>query len=114
MVVEKMQQSLRGLVERYENIPLNVKLSILDEVCLGLRYLHSRNPPIVRRDLTPNNILLSRYLEAKITDLGVAKLLQTTDTKTMTKAPPLVIDRGSNIRSTWMIKSPSLAPFYQS
>ena len=87
MVMEKMQQSLRTLVERYENIPLNVKLSILDEVCLGLRYLHSRNPPIVHRDLTPNNILLSRYLEAKITDLGVAKVMRTTDTKTMTKAP---------------------------
>ena len=87
MVMEKMQQSLRQLVERYENIPLNVKLSILDEVCLGLRYLHSRNPPIVHRDLTPNNILLSYRLEAKITDLGVAKVMQTTDTKTMTKAP---------------------------
>ena len=87
MVMEKMQHSLRGLVENYDNIPLNVKLSILDEVCLGLRYLHSRNPPIVHRDLTPNNILLSRYLEAKITDLGVAKVMQTTDTKTMTKAP---------------------------
>ena len=87
MVMEKMQHSLRGLVEKYDNIPLNVKLSILDEVCLGLRYLHSRNPPIVHRDLTPNNILLSRCLEAKITDLGVAKVMQTTDTKTMTKAP---------------------------
>ena len=54
MVMEKMQHSLRGLVEYYDNIPLNVKLSILDEVCLGLRYLHSRNPPIVHRDLTPN------------------------------------------------------------
>jgi len=62
-------------------------LSILDEVCLGLRYLHSRNPPIVHRDLTPNNILLGGHLEAKITDLGVAKIMQTTDTKTMTKAP---------------------------
>ena len=87
MVMEKMQHSLRGLVEKYDDIPLTVKLSILDEVCLGLRYLHSRNPPIVHRDLTPNNILLSHYLEAKITDLGVAKVMQTTDTKTMTKAP---------------------------
>ena len=87
MVMEKMQQSLRGLMDKFCNIPLNVKLSILDEVCLGLRYLHSRNPPIVHRDLTPNNILLSYYLEAKITDLGVAKVMQTTDTKTMTKAP---------------------------
>ena len=72
MVMEKMQHSLRGLVEKFDNIPLNVKLSILDEVCLGLRYLHSRNPPIVHRDITPNNILLSYQLEAKITDLGVA------------------------------------------
>ena len=87
MVMEKMQHSLRALVEKYDNIPLNVKLSILDEVCLGLRYLHSRNPPIVHRDLTPNNILLNYRLEAKITDLGVAKVMQTTDTKTMTKAP---------------------------
>ena len=87
MVMEKMQQSLRGLVENYVNIPLNVKLSILDEVCLGLRYLHSRNPPIVHRDLTPNNILLSYHLEAKISDLGVAKVMRSDTKKTMTKLP---------------------------
>ena len=87
MVMEKMQHSLRGLVEKYDNIPLNVKLSILDEVCLGLRYLHSRNPPIVHRDLTPNNILLSYRLEAKITDLGVAKVVRNDNQKTMTKLP---------------------------
>ena len=87
MVMEKMQYSLRGLVENYDNIPLNVKLSILDEVCLGLRYLHSRNPPIVHRDLTPNNILLGRCLEAKITDLGVAKVVKTDNKRTMTKLP---------------------------
>ena len=87
MVMEKMQYSLRGLVERYDQIPLNVKLSILEEVCLGLRYLHSRNPPIVHRDLTPNNILLGYRLEAKITDLGVAKVVQTDNQKTLTKLP---------------------------
>ena len=82
-----MQHSLRGLVEKYDNIPLNVKLSILDEVCLGLRYLHSRNPPIIHRDLTPNNILLGGHLEAKITDLGVAKVVRSDNQKTMTKLP---------------------------
>ena len=87
MVMEKMQHSLRGLVEKYDNIPLNVKLSILDGVCLGLRYLHSRNPPIVHRDLTPNNILLGGHLEAKITDLGVAKVVKSDNQKTMTKLP---------------------------
>ena len=87
MVMEKMQYSLRALVEKYNNIPLNVKLSILDEVCLGLRYLHSRNPPIVHRDLTPNNILLGVNLEAKISDLGVAKVVRSDNKKTMTKIP---------------------------
>ena len=87
MVVEKMHCSLRNLVKQYENIPMNVKLSILHEVCLGLRYLHSRSPVIIHRDLTPNNILLGGHLEAKITDLGVAKVLKPDDQRTMTKLP---------------------------
>ena len=84
-----MQHSLRSFVETYENIriPLHVKLCILDEVCLGLRYLHGKNPPIVHRDLTPNNILLSSHLEAKITDLGLSKVIQLGNTQTMTRAP---------------------------
>ena len=57
---------------------------ILDEVCLGLRYLHSRNPPIIHRDITPNNILLGVHLEAKITDLGVAKVVKSDNQKSMT------------------------------
>ena len=83
--MEKMQCNLLSLVEKYDNIPLNVKLSILNDVCLGLRYLHSRNPPIVHRDLTPDNILLGRSLEAKITDLGSAKLMKFSNQKVMTK-----------------------------
>ncbi|XP_065910235.1 uncharacterized protein [Dysidea avara] len=88
MVMEKMQHSLRSVMERYTNIPMNMKLSILNEVCLGIRYLHSRTPPIVHRDLTPNNILLGDHLKAKITDLGVAKLMmQAPSSRTMTRAP---------------------------
>jgi len=87
MVVEKMRCSLRQLVEKYSNIPLSVKVSILDEACLGLRYLHTRNPPILHRDLTPNNILLGSRLEAKITDLGVAVIAHSSSSRTMTKAP---------------------------
>ena len=87
--MEKMCQSLRNLIEEYDSIliPVNLKLSILDDVCLGLRYLHSKDPPILHRDLTPNNILLTSYLEAKISDLGVAKAVQTKSPQSMTKAP---------------------------
>ena len=84
IVMEKMQLSLRGLVEKYDNIPLFAKTSILNDVCLGLRYLHSHNPPIVHQDLTPNNVLLTCNLKAKISDMGVAKVLQR-DTKTTTE-----------------------------
>ena len=87
IVMEKMHNSLRGLVERQMKIPFVNVVSILNDVCCGLQYLHSRNPPIVHRDLTPNNILLCYHLRAKITDLGVAKIMQTTDTKTLTQAP---------------------------
>ena len=87
IVMEKMYNSLRGLVDRHTEIPFTHVVSILNDVCCGLQYLHSRNPPIVHRDLTPNNILLCYHLRAKITDLGVAKVMQTTDTKTLTQAP---------------------------
>ena len=84
-----MHNSLRGLIENDSDVPIpftNV-LSILNDVCLGLQYLHSKDPPIVHRDLTPSNILLCFHLRAKITDLGVARTLQVTDTKTLTRAP---------------------------
>ena len=82
-----MHNSLRGLIQKHTDVPFNNLLSILNDVGLGLQYLHSKNPPIVHRDLTPNNILLCYHLRAKITDLGVARILQTTDTKTLTQAP---------------------------
>ena len=84
---------MKGFVKKHDDssIPLSVKLSILNDVCLGLQYLHTRTPSIVHRDLTPNNILLSYFLEAKITDLGVAKVMQTTDSvQTMTKGPGML------------------------
>lgn len=41
----------------------------------GLRYLHERSEPIVHRDLASKNVLLSKYGVPKISDLGVAKVL---------------------------------------
>ena len=111
MVMEKMQHSLRSLVEKYDNIPLNVKLSILDEVCLGLRYLHSRNPPIVHRDLTPNNILLGCWLEAKITDMGVAKVVKSNNQKKMTGIPGMPDFMPPEAWSVKPIYGPSLDVF---
>ena len=87
MVMEKMQESVTSLVDKHDNIPLLVKLSILHDVSLGLRYLHAHSPPVVHRDLSSNNILLGSHLKAKVTDLGVAKAIMDQNSKTLTKTP---------------------------
>ena len=85
MVMEMMANSLTALVHKH-NIPTHIKFSIVHDVSLGLRYLHSHDPPIVHRDLSPNNILLTTHYVAKISDLGVAKVIDDSRKK-MTKVP---------------------------
>ena len=85
LVMEKMDESLRSSLERYPKIPMTIKLSILFDVSLGLRYLHSHK--IVHRDLSSNNVLLSTLLRAKISDLGVAKVVRSDSKKSLTKIP---------------------------
>ena len=90
MVMERMQESLTSVVEKYPNIPMYVKLSMLLDVSRGLWYLHAHHPPIVHRDLSPNNVLLTSQFVAKISDLGVAKVIQADSKKTKTCAPGTV------------------------
>ena len=86
IVMEKMHSSLRGLIKEHADIPMNVTLSILNDVCLGLQYLHTRNPPVLHRNLTPSNILLCYHFRAKISDVGVVSTLHTTDTPALSQA----------------------------
>jgi len=90
MFMEMMADSLTSFVDKYEKIPIQIKYSIVHDISLGLCYLHNHDPPIVHRDLSPNNILLSVHHVAKISDLGVAKVIRAESRKTMTKAPGTV------------------------
>ena len=90
LVMERMQESLTSVVEKYSNIPMYVKLSMLLDVSRGLWYLHAHDPAIVHRDLSPNNVLLTSQFVAKISDLGVAKVIQADSKKTKTRAPGTV------------------------
>ncbi len=47
--------------------------SIMMQVCSGLYYLHSLNPPIIYRDLKPSNIILKKDGTVKLIDFGIAK-----------------------------------------
>ena len=69
--------------------------SIFNDVITGLRYLHEHKPrAIIHRDLSANNVLLSLDMRAKISDLGVAKILNLTPkdmsrfSGTLTYMPP--------------------------
>ena len=90
MVMEMMADNLASFVEKHEKIPVHIKYSIVHDVSLGLCYHHNHDPPIVHRDLSPNNILLTAHHVAKISDLGVAKVIKADSRKTMTKAPGTV------------------------
>ena len=90
LVMERMKESLTSVVIKYPNIPMYMKLSILTDVSQGLWYLHTHQPPVVHRDLSPNNVLLDSHFVAKISDLGVAKVIQADSRTTKTCAPGTV------------------------
>ena len=98
LILEKMDTSLTKYLEVYtkSQFPLSQKLFILHQVAQALAYLHTRTPPLVHHDLTPNNILIShRSLVAKVTDFGMTHAL---DPKNLT--------RKSSIKGTWVFMGP--------
>ena len=67
---------------------LGLKCSVLHNVASGLAYLHGRTPPIIHRDLSAKNVLLTSQLVGKLADLGVARIVpHMRVAATMTKAP---------------------------
>jgi len=90
LVMERLHCSLTTLLEQNPTIPTATKKSIIHDVALGVRYLHSRTPPIIHRDLSSNNVLISKGMEGKIGDLGTARLVDPRMQSQMTKAPGTV------------------------
>ena len=77
LVMELMHTSLTKLIDNNKSkISFRTKISILHDVLLGLNFLHNHKPQILHRDLSPNNIMLTIELVAKIGDLGVAKVVR--------------------------------------
>ena len=76
LVMELMDTSLTQFLTNKQQgtVALNTKVSILVDVSEGLQYLHGQD--ILHRDLSSNNILLTKDLVAKIADLGVSKVVK--------------------------------------
>ena len=78
LVMEFLPTTLARCIDTYGVLPEEVSYSILHDVALGLYHLHSHTSPIVHRDLSANNVLLTPNMTAKISDLGVARILNLT------------------------------------
>lgn len=89
LIMESLHMDVDTFLNIQLEIPLSIKLSILLDVSLGLLYLHTKPQPVIHRDLTASNVLLTSDLRAKITDLGVSKLVENYPQREMmhTKCP---------------------------
>ena len=74
MVTDHVHTDLDQYLRAHQNLDPSAKLSVLFDVSCGLLYLHTRDPPVVHRNLTASNVVLSGDLTAKIADLRVSKV----------------------------------------
>ena len=73
LIMERLYSDLADFLLDYPDTRLSDRIHILHDVSKGLEFLHCLIPPLIHRDLTTQNILLSEDLTAKIGDLGSSR-----------------------------------------
>lgn len=66
--------TLQGVLDEYGTQKEQAVVSWMLEVCDILTYLHSKNPPIIYRDIKPSNLMLNNDGHIKIIDFGIARV----------------------------------------
>ena len=89
---------LYGLVKKYGRIDEKSAARYIQGLVQSQDYLHSRDPPIIHRDIKGENILLTATDELKLADFGWANLIEKdTERQTYCGTPeylcPEVIDK---------------------
>ncbi len=69
-------EDLRQRMERMGILPERETILIGISICDALTYLHTRNAPIVHRDIKPGNIKVTPDGQAVLVDFGLAKIMQ--------------------------------------
>ncbi|MDZ4836511.1 MAG: serine/threonine-protein kinase [Candidatus Melainabacteria bacterium] len=75
--------SLRTLVNRNGAMSEAEVVSLMEQMCDMLEYLHSLSPPVVHRDFTPDNLILGIDGVLKLVDFNVAQQKEATSTGTV-------------------------------
>lgn len=83
-------------------VPVPTALDLIKQVCRGIAVAHSEHPPIIHRDIKPDNILVgyeAEGLRARVSDFGLAKsvnpltLLATTAGTVSFKPPEAFLEK---------------------
>ncbi|MEO5768415.1 MAG: serine/threonine-protein kinase, partial [Polyangia bacterium] len=79
-----LEQARRRAQKARMKFPLPLALYVVGSLCRALAYVHTRKRRgrplgIVHRDVTPQNVLLSREGEVKLADFGIAKAIGKTE-----------------------------------
>ena len=114
IVMELVHESLTQLLKRTTSLPLFIEVNISHDIAKALAYLHgSFTPPMVHRDLSSNNILVSKDYKAKVTDLGVSKFEASSFFQRManTPAPGTLVYMAPEVRHIPADCSPAMDTF---
>lgn len=65
--------TLRKVMQHLGTVPVGEAVQIIRELCRALGYIHSADQGIIHRDVTPQNIFLTRDGGVKLGDFGIAK-----------------------------------------
>lgn len=77
-----MRRSAPGSKDKH--LDWDTRLKIALGAAEGLAYLHNRDPRIIHRDVKASNILLDKNFEAKVSDFGLARLIDPSKTHVTT------------------------------
>lgn len=107
-----------GNLERFwryhddEFVPISDSVEILTQICRGLEVAHSQDPPIIHRDIKPQNILVgydASGIRIRIADFGLAKkadiasLMASARGTFGFKPPEVITGRDSTASDVWAL-----------
>ncbi|GAB4852728.1 hypothetical protein Ancab_040553 [Ancistrocladus abbreviatus] len=93
--------------DRAQAISWNRRRRIIDGIAEGLRYLHEHcNPNVIHFDIKPQNILLDEDFNVRISDFGLAKMVDRNQSEVVTLvkgtpgyiAPELIIGKAISVK----------------